>query len=60
MKRKDREWIFLLLCVLMNMAVQATSAQNRNSNQLQNNRSRRRQQQNISNRQTGRQGNKKL
>ena len=45
-----REWMFLLLCgVLLNMAVQATSAQNRNSNLLQRNNSNRRRQQNTSN-----------
>ena len=49
--KPSREWMFLLLCgVLLNMAVQATSAQNRNSNLLQsNNSNRRRQQQNTSN-----------
>ena len=49
--KPSREWMFLLLCgVLLNMAVQATSAQNRNSNLLQsNNSNRRRQQQSTSN-----------
>ena len=48
--KPSREWMFLLLCgVLLNMAVQATSAQNRNSNLLQSNNSNRRRQQNTSN-----------
>jgi len=53
--KQTREWMVLLLCVLLNMAVQATSAQNGNSNQFQRKNNRRRQQQNTSNRQMGQQ-----
>lgn len=53
---QSREWMFLLLCVLLNMAVQATSAQNRNSNLFQSKDDRRRRQQNTSNRQISQQG----
>ena len=53
---QSREWMFLLLCVLLNMAVQATSAQNRNSNLFQSKDDRRRRQQNTSNRQIRQQG----
>ena len=54
--KQSREWTLLLLCVIMNMAVQATSAQNRNSNLFQSNDARRRRQQNTSNRQFRQQG----
>ena len=54
--KQSREWMLLLLCVLVNMAVQATSAQNRNSNLFQSNTDRRRRQQNTSNRQFRQQG----